>query len=612
MSVPATGVPAGFPGVVADEVDGVPLLLAAREGNVSGGIVFRVGSAHETLATAGITHLVEHLALRGQVRSEAHLNGQTQAGLTLFHVTGTAADVVAYLNDVCAALRDLPLDRLETEKDILRAEAGNRDPGVVGRLRINRHGARGRGLVGYGERGLDRLTADEVRDWAATRFTRGNAVAWFTGDAVPDGLDLRLPAGERMPAPPLTDVLGTTPACLTGLRDGVALDAVVSRDATSLTATLTALVLREALHRALRADADLAGSIDVTTEGLDAEHARLEIAVHAVDGKQDAVLGGVLDALGTLRYHVAADDLAAARAIAAEDLTALAAAPAADVLPSLAGRLATGRPLQRPEEVRAEIDRVTAEDVRTVARQVWDSALWLAPGTLDHVGVAQAPRFSEQPAVGRAYPRTGAPEVSLVLAEDGVGLVVPDGGVTVRFADCVLLETWPDGARALTGADGFRVALEPTLYDGLAADVVAGHVDGRVPADVVVRLPERAPEEIPAPAPPEEHGRRTRRARRAASRAAARAVSAPTEPPPVLPAVRPPAEPGPRAEPRSVAATVGLVVLLWVAGWVVLGGGQALLEDALDTELRLGFLPVLALLGATVGLINQRHPRQER
>ncbi|NNH54991.1 hypothetical protein HLB15_22485, partial [Promicromonospora citrea] len=92
----------------------------------------------------------------------------------------------------------------------------------------------------------------------------------------------------------------------------------------------------------------------------------------------------------------------------------------------------------------------------------------------------------------------------------------------------------------------------------------------------------------------------------------ARAVSAPTEPPPVLPAVRPPAEPGPRAEPRSVAATVGLVVLLWVAGWVVLGGGQALLEDALDTELRLGFLPVLALLGATVGLINQRHPRQER
>ncbi|WP_423464038.1 hypothetical protein ACO229_05330 [Promicromonospora sp. MS192] len=593
MRAPELGELTAFPGVAVDEVDGVPVLLAPREGNMSGGIVFRVGSAHETLATSGITHLVEHLALREQVLSEAHLNGQTHAGVTLFHVTGSASDVVGYLNDVCAALRDLPLDRIETEKDILRSEAGARSPGFTGRLRLNRHGARGLGLVRNGERGLDRLTADEVRDWAATWFTRGNAVAWFTGDALPDGLDLRLPEGSHMPAPPLTDVLGATPAYLTGLRDGVALDAILPRgDA----ASVTALVLREVLHRDLRADADLAGSVDVTYEGLDDEHARIDVAVQAVEGRQDAVVGGVLDALGGLRYHVADADLAAARALAAEDLAAFAAAPAADHLPGLAFQMVTGRPLKSADEMRAAVDRVTADDVRAMTRRLWDGALWFAPEPLDRVGVVEAPRWSAQPAVGRAFPRIDAPDVSVVLASDGVGHVAPDGGVTVRFADCVLLEVWPDGARALTGTDGFRVVVEPTLYDGLTAVDVAWHVDAHVPADVVVQMPERAAGDIPVPTPAPAPARRRRRT-------TTRRAPDPAEVELELPSVE---------EPRSVPATVGLVVALWVGGLLLLGGGQLLLERALDTELRLGILPVLALVWATFGLINRRHPRQKR
>jgi hypothetical protein len=573
---------ADFPGVTLAEADGVPVLLAPREGNTGGGIIFRVGSAHETLATSGITHLIEHLALRDQVLSEAHLNGQTRADVTLFHVGGAATDVVTYLNDVCSALRALPVDRIDTEKDILRSEAEGKNPGFGGHLRISRHGARGFGLAGYGERGLDRITTDEVLDWAAKWFTRENAVAWVTADALPDGLDLRLPAGRRMPPPELTDVLQGSPAYLTGLRDGVALDAVVPRgDA----AHLTSRVLREVLHRELRADADIASTLDVDYDFLDVEHARLSVVVQGAEGRQDAAAGGLADALGELRFHVTDDDLAAARAGALEDLEEAAAAPPADLLPSLAYRTVTGRPLEGPERVRSGIERITADDVRAVARVAWGSALWYGPVAMDWAGPVPAPDWSQVRAEGRTFQRIDAPDVSLVLASDGVGLITSNGPVTVRFADCVLLECVPDGARVLIGADGFRVVIEPTLYRGLGPSEVALHVDSRVPPNVVVQLPARDPGDIPVAEPPQpatasKNGRRSKAA-------------------------------GSGGRP-TVMSTVARVVGLWLAALVVLGGGQLLLSRFLDFELRLGLLPVLALVWASISIVRTRHGKGDR
>ncbi|MGW2090887.1 hypothetical protein [Promicromonospora sukumoe] len=569
---------ADFPGVTAAEADGVPVLLAPRAGNIGAGIVFRVGSADETLAVSGITHLIEHLALRSQVLSEAHLNGQTRSDVTFFHVAGTEADAVRYLNDVCASLRDLPLGQLETEKDVLRSEGDGRNPGAGGRLRLNRHGARDHGLVGYGERGLDRITADEVRGWAATWFTRENAVAWITAEAVPEGLDLTLPSGRRMPPATVSDALHGTPAYLGGLRDGVALDALVTRGAAADVATH---VIREVLHRDLRRDADIATAAEVSHDALDDERTRLSVMVQA-EGRPDAAAGGLADALNGLRFHVAPDDLAAARAAAAEELAQVAAAPPADLLPSLAYRTVTGRPLEGPARNVARIEQVTADEVRGIARELWGSALWYGPGALDWAGIVAAPEWSHWTIHGRAFPRIDDPDVSLVLAADGVGLVTLRGTVVVRFASCVLLEAVPDGARALTGADGFRVMIEPTLYEGLDAETVAKHVDAHVPADVVVHLPARDPGDIPVPRPstPEKPAKRQR---------------TPED-----------------AGPRSAPVTVALVAALWVVGVLVLGGGQVLLLELFDVDLTLGFLPLLALAWATFGLIRKRHPKERR
>lgn len=572
---------ADFPGITAAEADGVPVLLAPRTGNTTGGIIFRVGSAHETLATSGITHLVEHLALREQVLSEAHLNGHTHADVTVFHVAGSTSDVVTYLNDVCAALRDLPVNRIETEKDILRSEAEGRDLGFGARMRINRHGARGFGLVGYGERGLDRITTDEVVGWAATRFTRENAVAWISADALPAGLDLGLPSGGRMPPPVLTDVLRETPAYLTGLRDGVALDTVVPR---GHAAQIASGVLREVLHRELRADSDIASKLDVGYDVLNDDLARVSVTVQAADDRPDAAVGGLADALSGLRFHVAPDDLAAARAEALEEIAAVASAPPADLLPTLAHRMISGRPLVGPVQTRARVEQVTADDVRAVAREMWGSALWFGPGAMDWAGVDPAPAWSQERGRGRTFTRKDAPDVALVLAAEGVSVVTPDGAVTVRFDDCVLLECLPDGARALTGADGFRVVIEPTLYEALSTWDVVQHVDPRVPASVTVQLPARDPGDIPVAEPPPPAATDAR-GRRGGDRSGGAA---------------------------SVAATAGLVAALWVAGVVVLGGGQLLLSELLDFELRLGLLPVLALVWASVSLVRRRHGKGDR
>lgn len=151
--------------ITATEVDHIPTLLAPTSGGpVTAGLYFRVGAADETLATAGLTHLVEHLALHRQGVSDLHYNGSTAATHTHFVVSGTIEEVVTYLNGVCASLRDLPVERLATEREILRTEQAGRGRGPNHSLPLWRYGALGYGLVTYPEYGTLHLTADAVRD----------------------------------------------------------------------------------------------------------------------------------------------------------------------------------------------------------------------------------------------------------------------------------------------------------------------------------------------------------------------------------------------------------------------------------------------------------------
>ncbi|MEU8464317.1 insulinase family protein [Streptomyces sp. NPDC029003] len=485
-------------GITHTTTCGIRTVLAPGSGPVTAGLLFRVGRADETLATSGVTHLVEHLALHHHGLGDLHYNGATASVHTHFHVTGTPADVVEYLNGVCAALRDLPMDRLETEKEILRTEAAGRSHGPGHAMPLWRYGARGYGLTSYAEAGLHGLSADDVRDWARTWFTAENAVLWMTCDTVPDGLDLTLPTGTWRPTPEPTTALPATPAWFRGDDGGIVLSSVIPR---STAGSLFAEVLGKELFRELRQKGGYSYTAAAEYHPRDTGRATVTAYADALPKKQDAMVGAFVDLLAKLRagrIEQADLDSVRAAALARYDIPE----PAVARLPAEAMDLLLRHPPLTFAEARAELEAVTVADLHRIAREVWADALVQAPGRgLDWAGLTAAPTGSADLVTGRRYTSLEDPKTALLVAGDGVSLVGPNGQVTVRYADCSLVHAYPDGARHLVGHDGFTLAVEPALY-GIGATELAP-LDGGVPPAAVVRMPPRDADRIPRPRPAE-------------------------------------------------------------------------------------------------------------
>jgi hypothetical protein len=177
-----------------DVVDGVTVFWTPDAARRMGALQFRVGQSDETPPTLGVSHLVEHLALFSTERRSYQFNGSVDPVRTIFYATGSDAELAAFFAQVTARLSALPLERLEAEMRVLRAEAANRPHTLANQHFWHRYGPRGLGLAALREFGLHTLTGPQVSAWAATRFTSGNAVAWYSGP-LPDDLHFSLPGG---------------------------------------------------------------------------------------------------------------------------------------------------------------------------------------------------------------------------------------------------------------------------------------------------------------------------------------------------------------------------------------------------------------------------------
>ncbi len=479
------------------EVDGVPTLLAPTTGPMHAGLAFRVGLADEPLAKRGITHLIEHLALYSFGVADYHYNGATGVEHTYFHMRGAETDIVTFLNGVCAGLQELPLQRLEVEKEILRTEENGRGEGVTDGLALWRHGARDFGMPAYPEWGLTGITPDDLRAWVAYWFTRENAALWIAGPDVPAGLRLTLPPGQRRPAPPPSSALPVRPAYFPGPANAVAWNAVVPRRAA---ASVFTGVLERALFRSLRQESGLSYTVQTDYDPRGDGTAVLTALADALPEKQDAVLGGFVDVLAAVR--VGRIDPAEVTTVVNQRCEDLARAEEAGArLPGLAFGLLAGRPPQSAEEVLAELRAVTRDDVAEVGRAAVEDGLLMTPGrtTADWAGYAAAPDASTEAVRGTAYPSLERPERRLIAGEEGVSAAGPDTVVTVRFDGCSAVLAWPDGARRFIGHDGIQVHIEPTLFAGGHAVVAA--LDTRVRPELRVAMPPRDPARIPAPRP---------------------------------------------------------------------------------------------------------------
>ncbi|MEV6607807.1 hypothetical protein [Kutzneria sp. NPDC051319] len=479
------------------EVCGIRTLVAPGNGPLVAGLVFRVGCADEPLSRRGLTHLIEHLALHRHGLIEHDANAATGITTTHFYTSGSEQAVVTYLTNVCDSLRDLPLERIATEKTILRTEQAGRPHD---NLLVWRYGAVGFGAAGYPEWGLEAITDEDVRDWAATRFTRENAVLWISGE-VPEGLNLTLPSGSPHPLPEITSALPATPAYFAEGGGKISFSAVTERSAR---ASLFAMVLERALFRALRTEDGNSYTIAAAYVPRDGSHATITAMADALPEKQDAVLGGLIDVLAALqagRFDV--DELETVRDKASTSLDRPEAARA--LLFTEAIDILYGRTRCTLEEFRAELAAVTVDDLGEVAGQLMDTLLLQVPrgGRADWAGFAEAPMFSDKAVVGEQYPSLQNGDFVLVLGHDGVSVTSPHGVLTVKYRECVLMQRWPDGARRLVGPDGISISIEPTLYD--IPERAITRLDGKIADELMVRQPARAADRIPqrpAPAAP--------------------------------------------------------------------------------------------------------------
>ncbi|GIJ49113.1 hypothetical protein Val02_59990 [Virgisporangium aliadipatigenens] len=561
------------------EVDGIPALLAPSEGPLHAGLTFRVGRADEPLTRAGITHLVEHLALHRLGLTDYHFNGSTGTVGTHFHMSGDRTAVAGFLTGVCDALADLPFDRLETEKSILRTEGAGRGTVATDRLAAVRYGATGFGLPSFDEWGIHQLSAEDLRRWVGTWFTAANAVLWIVGGEVPAGLRLRLPPGERHALPDATPVLTTLPAYLSGPGAGVVFEAVVERRPA---ASLYSAVLKRELFRSLRQEGGYSYTAATAFDPI-GPRAVLTAVADAHPDQQDAVLGGFVDCL--MRHSVGTveeEDLTAARAAAEralhhpDDLPALLMQRALDLL--------TGRPLRPVEERLTRLRAVTREDLHGVAVAALESGLLLTPQgrTADWAGFAEVPSWTGAPVDGVTLAVRDDPQLRLLVGRHGVSLVSPAGARTVRFDACAAVLAWPDGARHLVAADGTSVRIEPTLLS--VPPGVLPRLDRAIPREALVRMPARDPSVIPRPRP-------------VAPRA---------------PVVSPPAPVAPVARTPRETAMVVLAVVFSIAASIGLLGLMAVGLDeeatAGDWE-RLGLVWTVALATGLPIVIVQRRRR---
>ena len=285
-------------------VDGVPTFYADVDGPFVATLAFRAGRADERLPSAGVTHLLEHLAMpTGDIRG-IEADASVGATWTLFWAQGPPDSVVEHMNAVARNLAQLPLERLETERKILLTEAAGRGVADTHRLAyMLRFGARSYGLVGYDEPGMHRLTAADISAWANARFTRGNAALWLTRP--PTDLRLPLPDGDRpLQFPPSRSTIFASPA---STRARPTASAVVGR-ATEHRAFARAAGSRSkaAALAPLRGRPDY--SVDVIYEPLTADATHVAIAADALPENVTDARDRLLSAIRELAVDGPTDD----------------------------------------------------------------------------------------------------------------------------------------------------------------------------------------------------------------------------------------------------------------------------------------------------------------
>jgi zinc protease len=461
------------------EVDGVPVLAApASGGDVTVGLVFRVGSVDETIPERGITRLAARMACTG-LDARVHATSEVGAATTSIVLRGPGDAVGDALEVVCRRFADLPTATFEAVRAGLRG-GPDRRPGLVDRHLRWRYGNATWGLGAHGEHGLARLDAATVAAWASARFTAGAAVLWVLG-SVPAALRLPLPSGARTHAPRGTPTHRRRVAVRGGDIALLTLEVPAGP-----VAGLAAAVLGRATRRRLRGtDAEVEHGL----APLDGGRTLLVVGVEVADADPTIVVDELLSALGVLA--VAGPERAEISG-ALEDLIGVVAARSAEdeLAAAAVDELLTGADVTTPDRIRAWAD-VSLDDIRTLFEHAHGTAQLSVPdgvvrldGRYGELGRIVPPPDFGATRVGGGHPdRVGD---RLHVSDTGVFAYEASTGtaVTVPWNACAGVLRDDGGVRIVLGLDDTVVPCIAEQWRGGAGLVAA--IDAFAPAGLLV------------------------------------------------------------------------------------------------------------------------------
>jgi zinc protease len=470
-----------FPEPVSTEVDGVPVWYTDVGGPCMGGLVFRTGRADETLPTAGINHLVEHLALFPLWDHGFDMNGTAAILTTSFFASGTQRQTESFLTELCRSLGALPMDRLDDERQVVETEARSSGMSFAGSASA-RFGPRGFGIVDWFDFGVQHLTADAIQAWAAERFTKGQAAAWMTRPPTPE-LRLELPPGDPLPIPtpePIPSI--RLPSHIHGWGPHMGCSFMATR---SMPLFIATAILRERAMRAMRREKAITYSVGRSEERVgprdslyfitfDTAERHVETGLQTFMELLEKIAGGEISAAEVQRGH------AASMPWNATDAERPVRETIRKATASLFGRTpTTWKALAKQGE------RLKPERVASALREGLDTAILVVPE-----GLAVPDRYAARPTPppnppvnGRVYVRwDGDTREETILGSDGVTQRSGVEALTVLFDEVEAAPLGPDGTLNLIDRRGIVMTLQPNqlMRGKVLAETLADRVGDRV------------------------------------------------------------------------------------------------------------------------------------